>query len=365
MISGSYATGQVTGESCVGGLVGVNGEPFDDPATIAASYATGSVTGSSCGGGLAGYNYGKITASYATGRVTGGAGLVGDSIPATASPGTVTASYWDSRTSGHTSGTYGSPRTTSQLQSPTSYSGIYGSWNVDVDTEDGSDNPWAFGTSSQYPALKAVLDDDQAMWEEFGYQLREGPSLMASTTPGMAQVALSWTAPVVSHWIPAPSVTYILTRDDGTTLETLATDLSSLQYTDTGVTPGATYTYQVAASVSGGEAARSARVSATVPSTSAPSVSSIAITSAGGYAAGETIEVTVTFSQGGNGDGEPAIDSECGRGGPDGGLRQRDGCGGPVQLYRGCRGERQKRGEHRGEQPFAQRGNDQGQHGHH
>ena len=248
-------------------------------------------------GFLADTNYGKITASYATGRVTGGAGLVGDSIPATASPGTVTASYWDSRTSGHTSGTYGSPRRTSQLQSPTSYSGIYGSWNVDVDAEEGSDNPWAFGTSSQYPALKSVVGDDQAMWQEFGYQLREGPSLTASTTPGMAQVALSWTAPVVSHWIPAPSVTYTLTRDDGTTLETLATDLSSLQYTDTGVTPGATYTYQLAASVSGGEATRSARVSATVPSTSAPSVSSIAITSVGGYAAGETIEVTVTFTK--------------------------------------------------------------------
>ena len=168
---------------------------------------------------------------------------------------------------------------------------------MDVDADDTSDNPWAFGTSSQYPALKAVLEDDQAMWEEFGYQLREGPSLMASTTPGMAQVALTWTAPVVTHWMPAPTVTYVLNRDDGTALETLATDLSGLQYTDTGVTPGATYTYQLAASVSGGEAARSAKVSATVPSTTAPYVSSVAITSAGGYAAGETIEVTVTFTK--------------------------------------------------------------------
>ena len=109
------------------------------------------------------------------GHVTGGAGLVGDEHSChLLSPGTVTASYWDSRTSGHTSGTYGSPRTTSQLQSPTSYSGIYGSWNVDVDTEEGNDNPWAFGTNAQYPALKAVTGDDQAMWEDFGYQLREG-----------------------------------------------------------------------------------------------------------------------------------------------------------------------------------------------
>ena len=307
LISGSYATGQVTGETCAGGLVGVNGNPFELEATIAASYATGSVEGSSCGGGLAGYNYGKITASYATGHVTGGAGLVGDSIPATDVPGTVTSSYWDSRTSGHTSGTFGSPRTTSQLQSPTSYGGIYGSWNVDVDTEDGNDNPWNFGTNAQYPALKAVIGDDQAMWQDFGYQLREGPSLTASTTAGMAQVALTWTAPVTSHWSPAPTVTYTLNRDDGTTLETVATDLNALQYTDTSVTPGATYHYQVTASVSDGEATHSARVSATVPSTTAPSVSRIAITSDGPYAAQETIQVTVTFTRAVTIEGSPQL----------------------------------------------------------
>ena len=294
LISGSYATGRVKG-STVGGLVGENGLPFQE-ATIRASSATGSVDGSTAGG-LVGRNEseGIINASYATGHVPDGnnrGGLVGKN-----ERGTVTNSYWDTRTSGHGSGSPGSGRTTSQLQSPTGYSGIYGSWNVDVDADDASDNPWDFGTGAQYPALKSVVGDDQAMWQEFGYQLREGPSLTASTTPGMAQVALTWTAPVVTHWTTAPAVTYTLTRDDGTSLETLATDLSGLQYTDTGVTPGATYHYQVTASVSGGEPARSARVSATVPSTTAPYVSSIGITSDGGYTAGETIQVTVTFSQ--------------------------------------------------------------------
>ena len=92
-------------------------------------------------------------------------------------------------------------------------------------------------------------------------------------------------------------MTYTLTRDDGTILETVATDLNALQYTDTGVTPGATYHYQLVASVSGGESTRSPRVTATVPSTTAPSVSGIAITSDGAYAAGEMIQVTVTFTQ--------------------------------------------------------------------
>ena len=36
----------------------------------------------------------------------------------------------------------------------TDYTGIYANWNVDVDGVTGNDNPWDFGTSSQYPVLK-------------------------------------------------------------------------------------------------------------------------------------------------------------------------------------------------------------------
>ena len=48
-----------------------------------------------------------------------------------------------------------------QLQEPTGYTGtIYANWNSDVDGDpttgdaDGNDDPWDFGTSSQYPVLK-------------------------------------------------------------------------------------------------------------------------------------------------------------------------------------------------------------------
>ena len=130
-------------------------------------------------------------------------GLVGDN-----EGGTVTNSYWDTRTSGQGSGSPGSGRTTSQLttsqlQSPTSYSGIYGSWNVDIDEDNTNDNPWTFGTSSQYPALRADMDgDDDETWAEFGYQLRSGPTLTATTTnAGQSQVELEWTAvPLSSEW---------------------------------------------------------------------------------------------------------------------------------------------------------------------
>ena len=269
LISGSYATGPVTG-SRAGGLVGTNGTPRSE-ATIRASYATGTVSGTYVGG-LVGrlYDEGIITASYATGRVDGRreGGLVGED-----EGGTVTNSYWDTRTSGQGSGAPGSGRTTSQLQSPTRYSGIYGSWNVDINEDNTNDNPWNFGTSSQYPALKADMDGvDDETWEEFGYQLRSGPALTATATTnaGQSQVELEWTeAPLSSEWTPAPSVSYSVTREDADAIETIAENLTVREYTDTGVA-GETYIYQVVVVVDGGEAARSATVSVTVASNKRP-----------------------------------------------------------------------------------------------
>ena len=269
MISGSYATGPVSG-SPAGGLVGTIATPRAE-ATIRASYATGSVDGGTAGG-LVGrvYDEGIITASYATGRVAGSrtGGLVGRN-----ERGTVTNSYWDTSTSGHTSGSPGSGRTTSQLQSPRSYSGIYGSWNVDIDEDNINDNPWDFGTSSEYPALKADMDgDDDATWEEFGYQLRSGPTLTATATmnAGQSQVELEWTeVSLSSEWTPAPSVSYTVTREDDENIETIAENLTALEYTDTDVA-GETYIYQVVAVVDGGEAARSATVSVTVAGNKRP-----------------------------------------------------------------------------------------------
>ena len=265
LISASYATGPVTGAPA-GGLVGTIGTP-SQRATIRASYATGSVDGSPAGG-LVGHLYdeGMITASYATGRVSGGSrksGLVGDD-----EGGTVSNSYWDTRTSGQGSGSPGSGRTTSQLQSPTSYSGIYRSWNVDVNGDDVNDDPWDFGTSSQYPALRADLDgDDDATWEEFGYQLRSGPTLTATptTTAGQGQIELEWAeVPLSSAWTPAPRASYTVNRGGGENLETIAQNLTVREYTDTDLAGGETYVYQVVAVVDGGEAARSAMVSVTV-----------------------------------------------------------------------------------------------------
>lgn len=76
-INNSYATGTVSGSTNVGGLVGENNR-----GPISSSYATSAVSGIFSIGGLVGSNRRQISNSYATGDVSGSSkvgGLVGDS----------------------------------------------------------------------------------------------------------------------------------------------------------------------------------------------------------------------------------------------------------------------------------------------
>ena len=114
--------------------------------------------------------------------------------------------------------------------------------------------------------------DDDATWEEFGYQLRSGPTMTATptTSAGQSQVELEWTeAPLSSAWSPAPGVSYAVTREDDEDLETIAENLTVFEYTDTDVA-GETYIYQVVAVVDGGEPVRSAAGSVTVAGNKRP-----------------------------------------------------------------------------------------------
>ncbi|MGD9862569.1 MAG: GLUG motif-containing protein, partial [Pseudodonghicola sp.] len=114
-ISLSWAGGAVTSTAAAaGGFVGVN------DGTISDSYATGKVSATTYAGGFAGGNHATLTHVYATGLVSG-PGTNGGLTPY--NTGTVTQSYWDTQTSGTTSG-YGTGLTTAQLQGtlPTGFS---------------------------------------------------------------------------------------------------------------------------------------------------------------------------------------------------------------------------------------------------
>ena len=165
-----YTTGSVTGGSYTGGLVGYT-HVAASSASIRSSYSTAYVVGSSNIGGLIGrLANGSMSHVYATGRVARKSDSTSSSIGgiAGASSSNVTASYYDASTSGCVTG--GSPGCTSgdggnsvagimgktarELQTVTSYTGIFANWNANLDGVAGNDDPWDFGNGMQYPMLK-------------------------------------------------------------------------------------------------------------------------------------------------------------------------------------------------------------------
>ena len=99
-ITQAYATGAVSGFESVGGLVGSNQIPFQAQlagVTISLTSASGSVSGSDTLGGLVGDNsFGTITQSFATGAVTGTGGDLGGFAGVnaiTASTGAITQAF--------------------------------------------------------------------------------------------------------------------------------------------------------------------------------------------------------------------------------------------------------------------------------
>ncbi len=158
-VSASYAQGGTVNvgaaNSFGGGLLGLNS------GAVRASYATEvtiSATSSSASGGLAGAANGAFTASYAASAVSSGLNRGG--FVAFLSGGSITDSYCDSASGATACAGTGSatgnatPQTRAQLQTPTAYTGIYANWNIDIDADTFPDNPWSFGTTTTYPALK-------------------------------------------------------------------------------------------------------------------------------------------------------------------------------------------------------------------
>ena len=204
-ITNNYATGHVTGNNNIGGLVGFNIDGnmtnnyatasvegslqvgglagYRQRATITNSYASGDVAGGSRIGGLVGGNQKSnviaITNSYATGSVTGNnniGGLVGSSL-GSGDTNNITNSYWDTSTTRVSTSDGGTGKDTTDLQSPTTATGIYMNWDT---------TNWDYGTGSQYPALKYAQACDASQQPVCGTLLRgqrnNQPRIISPTT---------------------------------------------------------------------------------------------------------------------------------------------------------------------------------------
>ena len=167
-------------------------------------------------------------------------GLIGSN----ASSGTsITASYWDTGT-GPSSSAGGEGKTTSELQTPTSNTGIYANWQSAAEGD-----VWDFGTSSQYPALKADLDGDKTRTvSEFGKQrwnqtpaATATPAPTATPTPTPTPAATATPTPT-----PTPTPTNTPTQESAS-VQSLATATPTPTHTPT-PTPANTYSIILSAS---------------------------------------------------------------------------------------------------------------------
>jgi hypothetical protein len=194
----TYSAGTVIGEECVGGLVGYNTAIIDDGrmyySTIESCYSSVDVSGVDCVGGLVGTNlYGAITNCYATGSVVAsptnwwlpggvgsglsGGGLVGENwhtISYCYATGSVVASgttwipgiggglvgenngevincFWDTQTSGQTVSGGGTPKTTAEMQTESTF--LEAGWDFVDETENGTDDIWWILEGQVYPRL--------------------------------------------------------------------------------------------------------------------------------------------------------------------------------------------------------------------
>jgi hypothetical protein len=120
-VSNSYSSGSVTGYAYVGGLVGQTHE-----GTVSNSYSSANVTGEYSIGGLVGFNDGIVSNSYSTGNVTGNeyvGGLVGQNHE-----GTVSNSFWDIQTSGQATSAGGTGKNTTEMHDIITFSDA--GWNI-------------------------------------------------------------------------------------------------------------------------------------------------------------------------------------------------------------------------------------------
>ena len=160
-------------------------------------------------------------------------------------PSTVTDSYFDAETTGREFGigaddngsgtnadnnvvdageTNSLPgRTTSGLQTPTGYTGIYSAWDLDLDENGADDDPWDFGAAYNYPALKVDFNGDGTpTYQEFGLQRGASPPAMLLATSGLdasddAIQVVSWNAPSSGNPAAPTGYQYRYSSDAGAT----------------------------------------------------------------------------------------------------------------------------------------------------
>ncbi len=138
-IRNCFSTGQVSGNSQAGGLVGTGSY-----ATISNCYTTSSANSTMYSGGLVGSIFSSnISKCYSTGNVGGmlySGGLIGQNDGST-----VSNSFWNTQTSGQSSSSGGTGKTTAEMMTQSTFTDA--GWDFAGETVNGTQDTWSINSA--------------------------------------------------------------------------------------------------------------------------------------------------------------------------------------------------------------------------
>ena len=146
-VNNCCSTGIALGNYYVGGLVGTSDMNINNCYSISIS------SGQIWVGGLVGINYGNINNCYSAGAVTGNyytGGLVGTNIN-----GYINECLWDIQTSGQSTSDSGTGKTTSEMQTQSTFTDS--GWDFIDETINGDEDIWWIDEGVDYPRLRWEL----------------------------------------------------------------------------------------------------------------------------------------------------------------------------------------------------------------
>ncbi|MCK4530484.1 MAG: T9SS type A sorting domain-containing protein, partial [Candidatus Marinimicrobia bacterium] len=238
----------------VGGIIGFLGSAIDN------SFARGSVNGNTYVGGFAGYTYGGSTIEdcYSTGSVTGSGSVGGflgyaapeDPDPEFGGPGaTITASFWDSQSSGQAASAAGTAKTTALMKTLSTFTDA--GWDFEIETANGTDNYWDMDESGSenngYPFLSWQNGTETALPVElsnFIAQEQNGSVLLQWITESETENSgfiLEKRIFEEQNWERvADYISNMTLAGQGT-----STESTNYEYRDKNVQPGCTYQYRL------------------------------------------------------------------------------------------------------------------------
>ncbi|MGB0837978.1 MAG: Calx-beta domain-containing protein, partial [Flavobacteriaceae bacterium] len=152
-VQSCYSNSDITASgSYSAGLIGWVQDYNSNNTTIQNSFATGDVSGNSGVAGLVYYlSDATIDDCFATGALSGNSSIYG--LVNKSGGGIVTNSFWDTQTSGTSNSNGGTGKTTTELQTLSTYTNA--GWDFQGEVENGNNNYWGLipGLNSGYPYL--------------------------------------------------------------------------------------------------------------------------------------------------------------------------------------------------------------------